>query len=592
MSVLRVAGAQLPNVVGDLDGNCDRVLDAMQWAQREEADVLVLPELALTGYPLEDLALRSDFVDAAKAALSRLAAASGTVTTIVGTIDTVPPRSSWDTQPRSVANAAALLCDGELRGIYHKVLLPTYGVFDEARTFAAGGEAAAVWRIGRTVAGVCVCEDMWSGDGPPEAQASAGAQVLLVLNASLFHQRKPEGRLALAASVARRNGVPLVYVNCVGGQGELVFDGGSLVVDARGKPCLRAEQFEPTRFCLDLETANARPLDARAKTIHTRMNRERQVTGPPPSARELDELEQIWQALVIGTRDFAHGGGLSTAVLGLSGGIDAAVTAAIASDALGADSVLGVAMPAPGSPARDLMDAQRLAEELRIGFAVVPMVAIMGSLEEGLVPVLEGRPAGEVRHDLLARMRGATLLAISEKLGHLALATGNKTELSIGSATLFGDMAGDFAPIKDCPKTLLYRLARHRNQRGAVIPEEILSKPPSSILRESVDLPPYEVLDSVVERYVELGESLQDIMRSGLDRAVIRGILQLIDDAEGDRRLVPPGVKISERSFGKDRRMPIRNAWRPFSAEEARLAPGKGPGAQAGEAPGLGQPPM
>lgn len=577
MSVLRLAGAQLPNLVGDLDGNRDRVLDAMRWAERERADVLLLPELALTGYPLEDLALRSDFLDAAKEGLATLAAASGRTTTIVGTIDTVPPRSSWDTQPRSVANAAALLCDGELRGIYDKVLLPTYGVFDEARTFAPGAEPGSVWRIGSTVAGVCVCEDIWSGDGPPEAQSSAGAQVLFVLNASLFHQRKPQGRLALAASVARRNGVPLVYVNCVGGQGELVFDGGSLVVDANGEPRFVAEQFEPTRFCLDLETASRRPLGPRVRTVHTRVDRERPIVPPPPSAPELDELEQIWQALVVGTRDFAHQGGLTTAVLGLSGGIDAAVTAAIAGDALGADNVVGVAMPAPGSPARDLLDAERLAKQLGIGFEVVPMVAIMSAMEGGLAPVLEGRPAREVRHDLLARMRGATLLAISEELGHLALATGNKTELSIGSATLFGDMAGDFAPIKDCAKTMLYRLARHRNRRGAAIPEEILSKDPSSILREGVDLPPYEVLDSIVERYVEKGQGFQEIMRSGIDPAVIRGVLQLIDDAETDRRLVPPGVKISERSFGKDRRMPIRNLWRPFAAEEARLAPGKGP---------------
>lgn len=578
MSVLRVAGAQLPNVVGDLEGNCQRVLDAMRWAQGERADVLLLPELALTGYPLEDLALRSDFVNAAKAALTELAAASGSVTTVVGTIETVPPRSSWDTQPRSVANAAALLCDGELRGIYHKVLLPTYGVFDEARTFAAGAEPDAVWRIGRTIAGVCVCEDIWSGDGPPEAQASAGAQVLLVLNASLFHQRKPEGRLSLAGSVARRNGVPLVYVNCVGGQGELVFDGGSLVVDADGEPRFRANQFDPTCFCVELETASPRAVGPRVRTIHARAGRDGEAAPPPPSAPELNELEQIWRALVIGTRDFAHHGGASTAVLGLSGGIDAAVTAAVASDALGGESVLGVAMPAPGSPARDLVDAQRLATQLGIGFAVVPMLAIMSALEEGLVPVLEGRPAGEVRHDLLARMRGATLLAISEKLGHLALATGNKTELSIGSATLYGDMAGDFAPIKDCSKTLLYQLARHRNARGLAIPEDVLSKPPSAILRESVDLPPYEVLDSIVERYVAKGEGLEEIMRSGLDRAVIRGVLQLIDDAETDRRLVPPGVKISERAFGKDRRMPISNAWRPFAAEEARLAPGKAVG--------------
>ena len=577
MSALRVAGAQLPNVVGDLDGNRERIADAMRWAEIEGADVLLLPELALTGYPLEDLALRGDFVSAVKEALNALAAESRSVTTILGTIVAVPPRRSWDIRPRSVANAAALLCDGEVRGIYHKVLLPTYGVFDEARSFAPGTEPAAVWRIGETVAGVCICEDIWSGDGPAEAQASAGAQVLLVPNASLFHRHKPEGRLALAAAVARRNALPVVYVNCVGGQGELVFDGGSLVVDRNGEPRFRAEQFDPTRFCVDVEAAPPRPVSPAVKTVHTRACADRAPISLPASPPQLDDLEQIWRALVMGTRDFAHRSGASTAALGLSGGIDAAVTAAIAADALGRESVLGVAMPAAGSPPRDLADAQRLAKQLGIGFQVVPLDAMMSAFEGALAPVLEGSPAREVRHDLLARMRGATLLAISEELGHLALATGNKTELSTGSATLHGDMAGNFAPIKDCPKTLLYRLARHRNARGTVIPEEILSKTPSSLLRESVSLPPYEVLDAVVERYVEKGEGFQEIVRCGLDPIVVRGVLQLIDDAEPARRLIPPGVKISERTFGKDRRMPISNAWRPFSAEQARLAPNQGP---------------
>jgi NAD+ synthase (glutamine-hydrolysing) len=588
MSVLRVAGAQLPNVVGDLDGNGERVLEAMGWAQSEGADVLVLPELALTGYPLEDLTLRSDFVEAARASLVSLAAHSSAVTAIVGTIDTVAPRSSWDTQPRSVANSAAVLCDGEIRGIYHKVLLPTYGVFDEARNFAPGTEPDAVWRIGSTVAGICVCEDIWSGDGPPEAQAAAGAQVLLVLNASLFHRQKPQRRLGLAGAVARRNGVPVVYVNCVGGQGELVFDGGSLVVDPSGAPRFRAEQFESARFCVEIETASPRATTPAARTVHARVAPEREPAAPPASPPALDELDQIWRALVMGTRDFAHGGGLHSAVLGLSGGMDAAVTAAVAADALGPENVLGVAMPAAGSPPVDLEDAQRLAEQLGIQFEVVPMAAMMSALEAGLAPVLEGRPTRAVRHDLLARMRGATLLAIAEELDHLALATGNKTELSIGSATLHGDMAGDFAPIKDCPKTLLYRLARHRNERTPAIPETILSKRPSSMVGDGGDLPPYEVLDAVVERYVEKAEGFAEIVRSGLEPTVIRGVLQLIDDAEAGRRLIPPGVKISERSFGKDRRMPIRNQWRPFWAEEARLAPIAGP--QAGPAPASAPP--
>ncbi len=572
-SVLRVAGAQLPNVVGDLDGNRERILEVMTWAEEERADVLLLPELALTGYPLEDLALRHEFVGAAMDSLESLAREARSTTTIVGTIDRVTPRRSWDTRPRDVAIGAAFLSDGQVRGVYHKTLLPTYEVFDEARNFAPGTGPGAVWRIGAVVAGVCVCEDLWSEDGPPEAQAAAGAQVLLVLNASPFHREKPEGRRALAAAVARRNGVPLVYVNCVGAQDELVFDGGSLVVDASGDVRFRAEQFAPARFCVDVATARPRPAGAAARTVHARVSPPREAAPPPESVPQLDDYEQVWQALVMGTRDFAYKNGAAAAVLGLSGGIDSAVAAAVAADALGPENVLGVAMPAPGSPPRDLDDAEALASDLGIAFELVPMDGIMAAVGAGLAPVIEGRPMGNVRHDLLARMRGAMLMAISEELGHLALATGNKTELSIGSAALYGDMSGGWAPLKDCPKTLLYTLARHRNRRGQAIPEAIITKTPSALLGDDVGLPPYEELDPIVERYVEKGEGIAEIVASGFDPEVARGVLQLIDNAEPVRRLIPPGIKITKRAFGKDRRMPITNAWRPFRDEEAKLAP-------------------
>ncbi len=576
MSVLRVASAQLPNVVGDLDGNLARILDVMRWAEDERADVLLLPELALTGYPLEDLALRHEFVAAAMDALERLARESGSTTTIVGTIDPVVPRRSWDTRPRGVAIGAAFLSDGEVRGVYHKTLLPTYEVFDEARNFAPGADPGVVWRIGGAVVGVCICEDLWSEDGPPEAQAAAGAQALLVLNASPFHREKPEGRRALAASVARRNGVPLVYVNCVGGQDELVFDGGSLVVEASGDVRFRAEQFTPARFWVDVTTAPPRPIAAAVRTVHARVPSDRPPVPPPASSPQLDDHEQVWQALVMGTRDFAYKNGATAAVLGLSGGIDSAVTAAVAADALGPENVLGVAMPAPGSPPRDLADAEALARDLGIGFDVVAMDGIMAAVGSGLAPVIEGRPMGNVRHDLLARMRGAMLQAISEELGHLALATGNKTELSIGSAALYGDMSGDWAPLKDCPKTLLYTLARHLNRHGPAIPEAIIEKTPSALMGEEVGLPPYEELDPIVERYVEKGEGIAEIVASGFDEEVARGVLQLVDNAEPVRRLIPPGIKVSTRAFGKDRRMPITTAWRPFRDEEAKLAPSSG----------------
>ena len=429
-----------------------------------------------------------------------------------------------------------------------------------------------MWRIGATVAGVCICEDLWSGDGPPEAQAAAGAQVLLVPNASPFHREKPAGRRMLAASVARRNGVPVVYVNCVGGQDELVFDGGSLVVDAAGEVLYRSPQFRPDTFCLDLELADRGGLAVGARTVHARVAPARAPAPHPPLAPQADEATQVWDALVLATRDFARRNGAQAAVLGLSGGIDSSVTAAVAADALGPENVLALAMPAPGTPEGDRAGAHVLAENLGIGFETIAMDEVMGALGGVLAPVLEGRPTGGTRHDLLARMRGAVLLAVSDELGHVALATGNKTELSIGSAALYGDMAGVFAPLKDCPKTLLYRLARHRNALAPAIPEATLERTPSALWSDEVTLPPYGELDEIVERYVERAEGLEDIVAAGFDSAVVRGVLQLIDDSEQKRRQTPPGVKITARAFGKDRRMPITNAWRPFADESEELA--------------------
>jgi NAD+ synthase (glutamine-hydrolysing) len=573
---LRVAGAQLENVVGDIEGNRGRTLEAMRWAEGEGADVLALPELALTGYPLEDLALRPEFVDAAMSALADLARHSGRTATVVGTVDAVRPRRGRDSRPRSVAIAAALLCDGELRGTYQKVLLPNYELFDEARNFAGGSKPGALWRIGGAIAGVSICEDLWSSDGPPEAQAAGGAQVLIVPNASPFHRGKPEGRRALATSVARRNGVPVVYVNCVGGQDELVFDGGSIVVDAAGELLYRAVQFEPARFCLDVPLARARPLSRRPSVVHARVGAPRPPEPPPPSPPQADDLTQVWQALVLGTRHFTQRNGAHAVVLGLSGGIDSAVTAAIAADALGPENVLGVSMPAPGSPEVELTNARRVASQLGIEFQLIEIGPVMAALAGGLGGVLEQRVTDRAEEELRARARGAILLAIADELGRLLLATGNKSELSVGSAVLYGDMAGGFAPIRDCPKTLLYPLARHRNSQGAAIPESVLERPPSALRQEWLDLPSYEVLDPIVELYVERGQGPEAIVAAGFDRATVRGVLQLIDDAEFERRQAPPGVKITARTFGKDRRMPIANAWRPFVEEETELVAAEG----------------
>ncbi len=577
--LIRVAGIQLENVVGDLTGNAERILDAMRWAEEREADVVVFPELALTGYPLADLVLREEFVDAALDRVRWLAERSGNTAAVVGTVDRVPPRRSWDTRDRDVAISSAIVCDGQLRGFYHKTLLPNYEVFNEARNFAPGSDPARVWRIGETIAGVVICEDSWSGDGPPEEQAAAGARILLVPNASPFNLEKPAGRQKLVSEVARRNGTPVVYVNLVGGQDELVFDGGSLVVGADGELLYRARQFEAERFVLDVPLGGERPVTVTPKTVHTRPRPGRDPLPAPRPAPQISADEQVWCALVVGTRDFVRKNGGARAVLGLSGGIDAAVTAAVAAEALGAENVIGIAMPAPDSAPAELEDARELARRLGIDFHVIPIADVTAAVERGLGSLLERESAPGAAEALQARTRATLLWAVADRLGHMPLATGNKSELSIGSAALFGDMAGAFAPIKDVPKTLVYRLAELRNARDEVIPPRILDRTPSVQDDVKTTLPDYEVLDPIVQRYLERGQALDELVALGFEPAVVRGVLQLVDDAEFKRRQTPPGVKITTRAFGQDLSMPITNAWRPFHAEEAELvAPDAEPG--------------
>jgi NAD+ synthase (glutamine-hydrolysing) len=580
--LLRVAGAQIENAVGDLEGNAERILEAMRWAESEGADVVVFPELALTGYPLGDLVLRDEFVDATLECIQRIARESGNTAAVIGTIARVPPRRAWDTRPRDVAISAAVVCDGDLRGSYHKTLLPNYEVFNEARNFAPGDDPAEIWRIGTAVVGVAICEDSWSGDGPPEDQAAAGARFLLIPNASPFNVEKPTGRLELVRSVARRNATPVVYVNSVGGQDELVFDGGSLVVDGDGELLYRARQFEPERFCVDVPLGRDRPLAREPRTVHARPPAPRGGERRPEPAPQLSGDEQIWRAIVLGTRDFVRKNGGTTALLGLSGGIDAAVTAAVVADALGPENVLGMAMPTPDSPPGELEDARTLAERLGIDFTVLPIADVTGAIDRGLGTHLELDATPESRPALEARTRATLLWAVADRLGRVPLATGNKSELSIGSATLFGDMAGAFAPIKDCPKTLVYRLAKLRNSHEEVIPRRVLERTPSVLRDEKHDLPDYDVLDPIVQRYLERGQALDELVAGGFDPAVVRGVLQLVDDAEFKRRQTPPGVKITMRAFGQDLSLPITNAWRPFHADEAELV---GPGAEPGPPP-------
>jgi NAD+ synthase (glutamine-hydrolysing) len=561
MNHLRIAAAQLPNRVGDLRGNADRIAGAMDWAERDvDADVLVLPELVLTGYGLGDLVLHPEFVEDADDALAELARRSGRTTTVVSTIDRVQPRRSSDTVARGVSICAAVLSGGEVRGKYHKVLVPFYDVFDEARRFAPGDEPDKLWRIGDVVAGVVICEDMWSGDGPPEAQSAAGAQILLVPNASPFHRGKAGGRLATAQSVARRNGVPVVYVNMVGGQDELVFDGGSIVVDANGELLHRGLEFAEDRFCLDVEVAPPRPLHGQVTNVHTRPAPARGRLVPAPSQTPLGEVAAVWQAIVIALRDYVLHNGFGGVVLGLSGGIDSSVTAALAAEALGPDRVIALAMPSPETVEAETADARKLAENLGITFDLIPVEPPTGDDDQR--PAASGPVDSPLdRERRIARSRAAVLGDVSIEHNYVVVATGNKSEISIGEV-LLGDLVGGYAPLKDCLKTLVYELATYRQEQSQVFPPELLHRPSTMSRLGRAEITDYEVLDDIVRRHIEQGEGLSDIVRAGHDPEVALDILNRIAGAERTRRYAPPGVKVSARAFGQDLHMPISNSWR------------------------------
>ncbi len=547
---LRVAGAQLNLTVGDLRGNEDRIADAMEWAEREGADVLLLPELAVTGYPPEDLVIRPSFVNANIESVRRLARRSGEMTTVVGFVDHASPgeRAAADAVDRRVANAVAVISDGEIQGIYHKVLLPNYGVFDEDRYFAAGLDSDRVFEIAGHAVGVSICEDIWVPDGPPRAQAVAGASILLNVNASPFHRGKAEAREEMLSARARASKVPVVYVNLVGGQDELVFDGASVVIDSNGTLLHRSPQFDEDMFIVDVATGEEAG----------------QVGGVTPL---LDPTEEIYRALVTGLRDYCRKNGFADVVIGLSGGIDSALTAAIAADALGGEHVWGISMPSRYSSEGSVIDSKALAANFGLRFDVLGMDEIFSAYLDVLGPVFEGTEEGVAEENIQSRIRGALLMAVSNKHGPMVVATGNKSEMAAGYATLYGDMAGGYAVLKDVFKTVVFDLARWRNRNGEMIPQNTIDKPPSAELRpdqkDSDSLPPYEVLDAILERYIEDDMGPDEIISEGFDPEVVRWTARLVDRNEYKRRQSAPGVKITTKAFGRDRRLPITNHYRP-----------------------------
>jgi NAD+ synthase (glutamine-hydrolysing) len=564
MTHLRIAGAQLNPTVGDLDGNAAIIRDAMRWAEDEAADMLLIPELAVTGYPPEDLILRPAFVERNIEVLHELAAASGRTVTIVGFVDhaaTVEPDD--DSVERRVANAAAVLAGGKIQGIYHKCLLPNYGVFDEQRYFAHGDDAAMLFEVAGVPVGISICEDIWSHDGPPTLQAEAGASLLVNINGSPYHQGRSPERLDVVTAQAVRSSVPVVYVNMVGGQDELVFDGDSIAVGADGAPLYRAPQFREDRFVIDVPVVRRRAAVEAALPGHGVGAESPQP--PPPSLPRLDDDAEVYHALVTGLRDYVGKNGFRDVVIGLSGGIDSALTAAIAVDALGPDAVWGVTMPARYSSAGSVADSEDLARRLGCRFDTIAIDDIFAAFLTALEPAFANTEPNVAEENLQARIRGAVTMALSNKYGGMVVATGNKSEMAVGYATLYGDMAGGFAVLKDVFKTTVYRLAEWRNRSEEVIPRSIIDKPPSAELRpnqmDSDSLPDYDLLDAILLRYIERDESVAAIVDAGYDESTVRRVASLVDRNEYKRRQAAPGVRITRKAFGKDRRLPITNRY-------------------------------
>jgi len=543
---MRIAGAQLNLTVGALDANEKLLGDAMDWAESAGADVLLLPELAVTGYPPEDLVLRFGFVEDNLDVVRRLAARSGRCTTIVGFVDLGDgdQRGADDAMRRNLHNAAAILSEGEWRATYHKILLPNYGVFDEDRYFLAGDDPAFTWEVEGVRCGISICEDIWLPNGPPAQQAAAGAAILLNINGSPYHHGKAEAREAMLAERARASGVPVVYLNLVGGQDELVFDGCSVALAADGEVVHRSGQFVEDRFLLEFDT---------------------EVTGGR-LAPLLNPTEEIYRALEVGLRDYTRKNGFDGVVIALSGGIDSALTAVIAADALGPDHVWGIGMPTRYSSDHSQSDAFDLARRLGIRFDLIPVESIFAEYLQTLEPLFVGTKPGVAEENLQARIRGALVMAVSNKFGPMVVATGNKSELAAGYATIYGDMVGGYSVLKDIFKTTVYRLAAWRNSLAEVIPTNTIEKPPSAELRPSQkdtdSLPPYEQLDPILELYIEDDLSPEEIIALGHDAEVVRRITRLVDRSEYKRRQAAPGVKITTKAFGRDRRIPITNGYR------------------------------
>lgn len=541
MKTIRIALAQINPTVGGIEGNVLKICDYIRKAREQNSDVVVFPELAITGYPPEDLLLKHHFIDDNLEALSRVIENTKDIAAVVGFVDR---------KDSILYNAAAIIQNCKMIGVYRKVFLPNYGVFDEYRYFRAGAETP-VYRIEDINIGVNICEDIWYPEGPAKYQAIAGAEVILNINASPYHMGKAHLREKMISERASDNQVVIAYLNTVGGQDELVFDGGSFIADKTGEIIVRGSQFEEEMIISEIV------LDSLSQRDKKHI-----------SSRESPLEEEVYKALVLGTRDYLIKNDFKQAVIGLSGGIDSSLVAAIAVGAIGKENVSGIFMPSPYTSKESREDAYELSKNLGIKIIEVPISNIFEAYRENLRAEFKGLPDDRTEENMQARIRGNILMAFSNKFGWLVLTTGNKSEMSVGYATLYGDMAGGFAVIKDVPKTLVYELCKWKNSEEgrAVIPERVLWKEPSAELRpaqkDTDSLPPYPVLDPILKAYVEDDKSFEDILPSGCDIECTRKVIEMIDRSEYKRRQSPPGIKITPRAFGKDRRFPITNKYK------------------------------
>ncbi|MBI5180729.1 MAG: NAD+ synthase [Nitrospirae bacterium] len=570
MNMLRIGMAQINCTVGDLAGNTEKIIRYTEKAQEMCVDILSFPEMAITGYPPEDLLLKNDFIDENLKYLDIIKNKTGNICVVVGFVN----------RKKGIYNAAAVIKNKKIAGIYHKMLLPNYGVFDEKRYFKEGDEYK-IFSFNDINFGVTICEDIWFEDGPVRVLSFAGnAEIIININSSPYHLGKWRLREAMLRERARNNKIVVAYNNMVGGQDELVFDGSGMVLDANGNVIERGRQFEEELIIADIDVdkirsqrkgenwqKKKRAFQAYKKAVKIIQIKKQNVIKRPLMKKEkvepLSQEAEIYNALLLGTSDYTRKNGFKKVLIGLSGGIDSALTSAIAVDAIGKENVVGVFMPSMYTSNESIEDVEILSKNLGIKLITVPITETYNNYISSLAATFKDLRTDVTEENIQARIRGNILMALSNKFGWLVLTTGNKSEMSVGYATLYGDMAGGFAVIKDVPKTMVYRLSRYKNTQNEVIPERIIKKEPTAELRpgqkDSDSLPAYEILDPILQAYIEEDKSFADIAAMGFDKTVVKRVIDMVDKSEYKRRQSSPGIKITPKAFGKDRRMPITN---------------------------------